>query len=122
MPGDKAVRLTLKTVIGDYTVTLKLEDAREVLIRYAPLFRRDLEPKQVSDYLSTIWLSNAMKADSGVAGTEHAPYLNYQVDSGERVSLRSTALMAVESRLISVSTRMGFGSLDASPDEPQGAK
>ena len=58
-----------------------------------------------------------MKADAGKAGTEEAPYRNYEADGGEMVTVRSTAVLAVEARLVPLERGMGFGAINTEPPD-----
>lgn len=110
MSTEQAVQIRVKTIVGDFIVTLKMEDARKVLARVIPSTDA-LSPEEVRNLLAVTWLSGAMKRDKGIVGTEDAPYVNYVTDTGDWVTVRSTAVMAMEARLVPVAKGMGFGSV-----------
>jgi hypothetical protein len=72
MTPSSAVRLTLKTLVGTYVVTLRLRDAKEVLGHFVAV-TDDMEPERIRDLLAVTWLSDAMKRDRGVPGSMDLP-------------------------------------------------
>jgi hypothetical protein len=108
---EKAISLKITTTAGVHVIKLRLEDARNELVRNAVRVTRrdaeiplgDLSPAEVARHLATLWMNRVMNTEAAAT---------FGLAPGKSVAIRPQTIVAITGEVFSPSRAVGFGSID----------